>query len=42
VSTDAGIPGSFSFGYGRAIWNNDRDCGHLYDPSGVEVSEYCY
>jgi endonuclease YncB( thermonuclease family) len=33
----------FSFGYGRAIWNNtNRDCGHLYDNTGTEVSTYCY
>lgn len=32
----------FSFGSGRAIWNNQGDCGHLYDPSGAEVSTYCY
>ena len=33
----------FSFGIGRAIWNNtDADCGYLYDASGQEVSNYCY
>lgn len=33
----------FSFGSGRAIWNNkDGDCGTLYDASGKEVSNYCY
>jgi hypothetical protein len=32
----------FSFGRGQAIWNNDGDCGLLYDDSGVEVSRYCY
>lgn len=33
----------FSFGIGRAIWNNtDADCGYLYDASGKEVSNYCY
>lgn len=32
----------FSFGSGRAIWNNKGDCGHLYDASGAMVSQYCY
>jgi hypothetical protein len=32
----------FSFGRGSAIWNNDGDCGFLYDPTGAEVSQYCY
>jgi hypothetical protein len=32
----------FSFGSGKAIWNNKGDCGHLYDMSGQEVSQYCY
>jgi hypothetical protein len=32
----------FSFGSGRAIWNNKGDCGYLYDSSGAEVSKYCY
>lgn len=34
--------GGFSFGIHRAIWNNQGDCGYLYDTSGNEVSEYCY
>jgi hypothetical protein len=34
--------GGFSFGSGRAIWNNDGDCGYLYDGAGAEVSAYCY
>jgi hypothetical protein len=34
--------GGFSFGSGRAIWNNDGDCGHLYDQGGAEVDSYCY
>jgi endonuclease YncB( thermonuclease family) len=42
VYTNRDIPGSFSFDYGRAIWNNDGDCGYLYDPQGTEVSRYCY
>lgn len=32
----------FSFNYGRAIWNNDGECGVLYDQNNVEVSRYCY
>jgi hypothetical protein len=32
----------FSFGSGRAIWNNGGDCGYLYDANGNEVSRYCY
>jgi micrococcal nuclease len=32
----------FSFGSGRAIWNNKGDCGYLYDATGAMVSEYCY
>jgi len=32
----------FSFGIGRAIWNNKGDCGYLYDASGALVSRYCY
>jgi micrococcal nuclease len=34
--------GGGSFFSGRAIWNNDGDCGRLYDPTGAEVSTYCY
>lgn len=34
--------GGFSFGSGKAIWNNDGDCGSLYDQAGNQVSEYCY
>lgn len=32
----------FSFGNGQALWNNDGDCGYLFDASGTLVSEYCY
>jgi len=32
----------FSFGRGDAIWRNSRDCGTLHDPSGAEVSRYCW
>ena len=31
-----------SFGSGRAVWNNDGDCGYLYDPNGNLVSQRCY
>ena len=31
-----------SFHNGRAIWANDGECGHLFDPSGAEVSTWCY
>jgi endonuclease YncB( thermonuclease family) len=34
--------GGFSFGSGKALWNNKGDCGHLYNAAGVEVSTYCY
>ena len=32
----------FSFGSGRALWNNGGDCGYLYDANGNQVSSYCY
>jgi len=32
----------FSFGNGQALWANGGECGHLYDGSGVEVSNKCY
>jgi hypothetical protein len=32
----------FSFGSGRAIWNNDGDCGYLFDAGGQQVDDYCY
>lgn len=32
----------FSYGSGQALWNNGGDCGYLYNPSGAEVSRYCY
>ncbi|MEZ4713689.1 MAG: lamin tail domain-containing protein [Caldilineaceae bacterium] len=34
--------GGFSFGSGKAIWNNKGDCGILLDSSRVEMSSYCY
>jgi endonuclease YncB( thermonuclease family) len=42
VYTNRNIAGSFSFGRGQAIWNNDGDCGYLFDAGGNQVSEYCY
>jgi micrococcal nuclease len=44
VYTNEGHPEwcGFNFHIGSAIWNNDGDCGHLYNPSGAEVSTYCY
>lgn len=42
VYTNRDIAGSFSFGRGSAIWNNQGDCGYLYNPEGTQVSEYCY
>lgn len=32
----------FSYGRGAAIWNNEGDCGHLYNAGGAEVSKLCY
>jgi endonuclease YncB( thermonuclease family) len=32
----------FSFHSGSALWANSGECGHLYDPSGAEVSTHCY
>ncbi|WP_376790414.1 lamin tail domain-containing protein [Thermoflexus sp.] len=32
----------FSFGSGKALWNNKGDCGYLYDADGQLVSRYCY
>lgn len=34
--------GGFSFGSGKAIWNNKGDCGALFDAGGQIVSERCY
>lgn len=34
--------GGTGFGYGKALWANKGECGHLYDAGGVEVSTYCY
>lgn len=32
----------FRFGSGQALWNNQGDCGFLYDGGGGEVERYCY
>lgn len=32
----------FTFGNGNPIWANGGECGHLYDNTGAEVSQYCY
>jgi hypothetical protein len=45
VYTDEDHPEScgFNFHYtSSAIWANKGECGHLFDPSGAEVSTYCY
>jgi endonuclease YncB( thermonuclease family) len=34
--------GGFSFGSGKAIWNNKGDCGFLFDAGGNQVSDWCY
>lgn len=31
-----------SFGIRQEIWNNEGDCGYLYDQEGAQVSKYCY
>ena len=44
VYTNEGHPesGGFSFGSGKAIWNNKGECGYLFDASGAQVSQSCY
>jgi hypothetical protein len=32
----------FSFKLGHEIWDNDGECGYLYDSAGNEMSSYCY
>ena len=34
--------GWLSFGSRQPLWRNSGDCGYLFDPNGVRVSEYCY
>lgn len=34
--------GGFSFGSGKAIWNNGGDCGFLFDAGGKQVADRCY
>ena len=42
IYTNRALPRSFSFGRRSAIWNNDGDCGALYNATGKQVSRYCY
>lgn len=42
VYTNRNIANSFSFYRGSAVWNNDGDCGYLYNAAGSQVSRYCY
>ncbi len=32
----------FSFGSGKALWNNGGDCGSLYNAGGKKASTFCY
>lgn len=34
--------GGFSFASKDPIWNNQGDCGYLYDPQGNLIDDYCY
>lgn len=44
IYTDEAHPdnGWLSFGSHQPLWRNGGDCGYLFDPGGVRVSEYCY
>ena len=42
IYTNRNIAGTFSFYRGSAIWNNDGDCGYLYNAAGTQASRYCY
>ncbi len=44
ISTQANTGGeaTFSFNSSQNVWNNDGDCGYLYNANGIEVSSYCY
>jgi hypothetical protein len=42
VYTNAYVRGAFTFGIGRAIWNNAGDCGYLFNAAGAQVDDYCY
>jgi hypothetical protein len=33
--------GGKSFGFDRPIWDNDKDCGQVFDGNGALVSEVC-
>lgn len=32
----------FSFGSGTANWNNNGDCGYLYNRDDILVDDHCY
>lgn len=32
----------FNFHSGKALWNNQGDCGRPFDANGTIASEYCY
>ena len=34
--------GGFSFASKDPVWNNQGDCGYLYDPQGKLIDDYCY
>jgi len=34
--------GGFSFGNGIPLWNNDSDCGFLFEATGTQVASFCY
>lgn len=42
IYTNRTVKGAFSFRSRRAIWNNDGDCGYLFNASGKQASSYCY
>jgi len=34
--------GGFRFGSGNPLWNNEHDCGFLFEATGTQVSSFCY
>ncbi len=34
--------GGFSFGSSNPLWQNEGDCGYLFDAVGTQVSSFCY
>ncbi|MBM4448899.1 MAG: lamin tail domain-containing protein, partial [Chloroflexi bacterium] len=45
VYTNENHPESCGFSFGnskQALWNNDGDCGYLYDAAGALVDKRCY